>query len=109
MTPKEKSKDDVDIDSAETIRLALIKALLHGWKQVEFESSHKLIMTKVSVKLSNHATTKPLLHDINNIGDLFQICSFKIVTRNGREICMKVASFVKKLRKDVEWENFFPV
>ena len=50
-----------------------------------------------------------ILEDIANMKCLFDKCTFSFVHRAGNKCAHRLAKFVVKLTRNVEWEECFPI
>lgn len=93
---------------AEAVRMSLVKAKEAGWGKIEIRGSCNHVLQKLMRRDANDLEAAVLLEDICAFGNLFDYCSFKLVSNLSTRISYKLAKFAIDLIHDVEWKVHFP-
>ncbi|KAL3529377.1 hypothetical protein ACH5RR_008699 [Cinchona calisaya] len=106
---REDRKLSIDVKEAEAVRLALIKAAEKGWKDILIEMGNQQLVDKFIKRKIGFSTMAGILEHMNVLRNLFYSCSFNFWRQDNRNFCNSIASFATKLKKEIEWEEFFPI
>ncbi|KAL3506601.1 hypothetical protein ACH5RR_031983 [Cinchona calisaya] len=101
----ERRKGIKQMEEAEAVKMALIKASEEGWRKIVIQSSNKNLVYKLCRKCRDDNVLGTILDDILNLTTLFEKCIFCSQPKEITGICNRIASLPMSSTHDWVWRS----